>query len=141
MTGSINQAGEVQAIGGASLKIEGFFDVCVAHGLTGDQGVMVSSDNIKNLVLDERAVAAIRDGKFHIYAVSTVDEGIEVLTEVPADRRDEEGAYPEGSIHAMVEERLVEMARTAKQFAKSLGTETDDDNEDKEELPDNWEAP
>ena len=89
---------------------------------SGTEGVpVIPSDNVKNLVLDERVVVAVRDGKFHVYAVSTIDEGIEVLTEVPAGRRDEEGAYPEGSIHAMVEERLVEMARTAKQFAEEMG--------------------
>ena len=120
VTGSVNQAGEVQAIGGASLKIEGFFDVCDARGLTGEQGVMIPADNVKNLVLDDRVVEAVRDGKFHVYAVSTIDEGIEVLTGAPAGQPNEEGAYPEGSIHAAVEERLVRMATTAKQFAKSL---------------------
>ena len=132
VTGSVNQTGEVQAIGGASLKIEGFFDVCVARGLTGTQGVMIPSDNVKNLVLHERVDTAVKGGQFHIYAVSHVDEGIEVLTGVPAGQPDEEGVYPEGSIHARVEERLVQMARTAKQFAKSLNDETKPDNGENE---------
>jgi lon-related putative ATP-dependent protease len=123
VTGSVNQAGEVQAIGGASLKIEGFFDVCVARGLTGTQGVMIPSDNVKNLVLHERVVTAVKDGKFHIYAVSHIDEGIEVLTGVPAGQQGEDGLYPADSIHARVEERLVQMARTAKRFAKTLNDE------------------
>ena len=120
VTGSVNQAGEVQAIGGAIFKIEGFYDVCKAKGLTGKQGVMLPRDNLKNLVLRDEVVEAVRKGKFHVWAVSTIDEGIEVLTGVPAGQRGKDRAYPKGSVHHLVEQRLFEMAKKVKQFEKSL---------------------
>ena len=113
VTGSVNQAGEVQAIGGATYKIEGFFKICKARGLTGSQGVMIPKDNVRNLVLKSEVVNAVRDGKFHIYAVSTIDEGIEALTGVEAGEPDENGKYPDGTVHALVERRLGEMSRNA----------------------------
>ncbi len=120
VTGSVNQAGEVQAIGGVVEKIEGFFDVCRVKGLNGQQGVMVPRDNLKNLVLREDVVQAVRDGRFHIYAVSSVDEGLEVLTGVPAGQRLPDGGYPEGTLHHKVEQRLIDMARKAREFARVL---------------------
>ncbi len=114
VTGSVNQAGEVQAIGGATHKIEGFFDVCNAKGLTGEQGVMIPRDNIRNLALSQEVVEAVRNGMFHIYAVSTIDEGIEVLTGIEAGEKDDDGKYPDGAIHFMVERRLEEMSRRAR---------------------------
>ena len=115
VTGSVNQAGEVQAIGGATYKIEGFFDVCSAKGLTGEQGVMIPRDNVRNLVLSTEIVNAVKEREFHVYAVSTIDEGIEVLTGVKAGKKGEDGQYPEGTIHFLVERRLAEMGRKARQ--------------------------
>ena len=119
VTGSVNQAGEVQAIGGATYKIEGFFDVCQAKGLTGEQGVMVPESNVRNLTLNREVVDAVRAGQFHIYAVSTIDEGIEVLTGTAAGEADADGQYPEGTIHCLVERRLEEMAERALRFTPS----------------------
>ena len=111
VTGSVNQVGEVQAIGGATPKIEGFYKICEARGLTGDQGVMIPKDNVRNLVLNAEVVKAVRDRKFHIYAVSTIDEGIEVLTGVEAGELGDDGEYPDGTVHSLVEQRLSEMSR------------------------------
>ena len=133
VTGSVNQAGEVQAIGGATLKIEGFFNVCKTHGLTGDQGVIIPRDNVKNLVLKDEVVEAVEDGKFHIYAVSNVDEGIEVLTGVAAGRRAEDGAYPEGTVHNLVEQRLHEMAKNARDYGKDRDRNESDKRDNEEE--------
>ena len=116
VTGSVDQTGEVQAIGGATYKIEGFFEVCKAKGLTGEQGVMVPRSNLRNLALNEEVVGAVRDGQFYIYAVSTIDEGIEVLTGVPAGQADDDGNYPAGSVHYLAEKRLTELAATAREY-------------------------
>ena len=110
VTGSVNQRGQVQAIGGVNHKIEGFFDLCKFRGLTGDHGVMIPESNVKNLMLREDVVEAIKEGKFHIYSVGTIDEGIEVLTGVEAGEPDAEGNYPEGSVNQLVQSRLDEMA-------------------------------
>ena len=118
VTGSVNQNGEIQAIGGATQKIEGFFDVCKAKGLTTRQGVIVPRDNLKHLALSDEVIEAVVAGRFHIYGVSTVDEGIEVLTGVAAGERREDGSYPDGTVHYRVEHRLQEMARTAREFAR-----------------------
>jgi predicted ATP-dependent protease len=118
VTGSVNQAGEVQAIGGATPKIEGFYEVCKAKGLSGSQGVMIPRDNLKNLVLKDEVVEAVEAGRFHVYAVSTIDEGIEVLTGVPAGDVRPDGTYPEGTLHQLVEARLHEMAQRAREFAR-----------------------
>ena len=118
VTGSVNQSGEVQAIGGATYKIEGYYDVCKAKGLNGAQGVMIPSDNIRNLALKDEVINAIASGKFKIYAVSTIDEGIEVLTGVPAGERREDGTYPEGTVHQLVEQRLLEMAEKVRRFGR-----------------------
>ena len=133
VTGSVNQNGDVQAIGGATQKIEGFYDVCRAKGLTGDQGVMIPRDNTHNQVLKDEVIEAARAGEFAIYAVATIDEGIEVLTGVPAGELQEDGTYPEGTVHYLVEQRLDEMARRARDFGK--GRKSDDDAGDgKEDL-------
>ena len=114
VTGSVNQAGEVQAIGGATYKIEGFYKVCKARGLTGSQGVMIPKDNVRNLVLNREVVDAVEAGQFHIYAVSTIDEGIEVLTGVEAGELGDDGEYPNGTVHHLVERQLSEMSRSAR---------------------------
>lgn len=108
VTGSVNQLGQVQAIGGANEKIEGFFDLCNARGLTGDQGVLIPSSNVKHLMLREDVVAACKEGKFHVYPISTIDQGIELLTGIEAGQADEHGAYPEGTINHLVISRLQE---------------------------------
>jgi len=111
VTGSVNQLGEVQAIGGVNAKIEGFYAVCKAKGLTGDQGVLIPRENAKNLMLRKDVVDAVREGKFNIWAVSSIDEGIESLTGVPAGEPDAKGRYPPGSINRRAMDRLAQMAR------------------------------
>lgn len=106
VTGSVNQWGEVQAIGGVNEKIEGFFDLCHARGLTGDQGVLVPAANIQHLMLREDVVAAAREGWFSIYPVATIDEGLSLLTGLAAGERGSDGNFPEGSINRLVEEKL-----------------------------------
>jgi lon-related putative ATP-dependent protease len=110
VTGSVNQKGEVQAIGGVNQKIEGFYDLCKIHGLNGEHGVVIPQSNVKNLMLREDVVDAIREGKFHIYPVKTIDQGIEVLTGISAGQTNENGTYPEGTINYLVQNKLVEMA-------------------------------
>jgi predicted ATP-dependent protease len=110
VTGSVNQLGEIQAIGGVCAKIEGFFELCRARGLTGHQGVLMPCANLEHLVLREDVAQAIKDGKFNLYAVSTVTEGIEVLTGVPAGERDSAGRFPAGSVFGRVERRIIEIA-------------------------------
>ncbi|MBI4295072.1 MAG: AAA family ATPase [Chloroflexi bacterium] len=116
VTGSVNQKGEIQPIGGVNHKIEGFYQVCQARGLTGDQGVLIPSRNMRNLMLKEEVVEAVQQGKFHIYAVNTVDEGIEVLTGIEAGQRQDDGTYPEGSVNYRVSQRLKTMAEGMRGF-------------------------
>ena len=117
VTGAVNQNGEVQAVGGVTHKIEGFFEICKVKGLTGRQGVLVPRDNLKHLSLSDDVTEAIENKRFHIYGVSTVDEGIEVLTGVPAGDLQVDGEYPEGTVHRAVEQRLRQMADSAREFA------------------------
>lgn len=111
VTGSVDQHGNVQAVGGVTRKIEGFFATCRAQGLTGRQGVIVPAANVRNLMLDEDVVDAVREGTFHVWAVRTVDEGIELLTGRRAGRRRADGTYAPGTVHALVVERLEQYAR------------------------------
>ena len=106
ITGSINQFGEVQAVGGVNEKIEGFFRLCEARGLTGDQGVIIPRPNVATLMLDERVLQAVEAGRFHVYAVSQADEALSLLVGEPAGAPDEQGQFPEGSVNARVVERL-----------------------------------
>jgi lon-related putative ATP-dependent protease len=122
VTGSVNQAGQVQAIGGVNSKIEGFFNVCRAGGLTGDQGVLIPASNVRHLMLRDDVIEAVADGQFHIYAVSTIAQGIELLTGMPAGEPDEEGNYPEGTLYARVQAKLDEYAeRMQEQNARRNG--------------------
>lgn len=114
VTGSVNQRGEVQPIGGVTQKIEGFFEVCKAFGLTGEQGVMIPKSNVTNLMLKEEIIEAVREGKFHIYPVETIEQGIEILTGKEAGEQQEDGTYPEGTINWAVEEKLAEFAEGMK---------------------------
>ncbi len=114
VTGSVNQWGEVQPIGGTKEKIEGFFEVCRLRGLTGTQGVLIPVQNVRDLMLSNEVVEAVNEGKFHIYPVSTVDQGIEILTGVAAGVRDDTGHYPDGTINYLVEQRLMQLAESLK---------------------------
>jgi predicted ATP-dependent protease len=116
VTGAVNQHGEVQAVGGVTRKIEGFFDVCHERGLTGEQGVIVPTANVKNLMLREEVVEAVRAGRFHVWAVSHIDEGIELLMEQMAGERAADGAFPEGTVHRLVQDRLREYAEQVREF-------------------------
>ncbi|HET7405104.1 MAG TPA: ATP-binding protein [Candidatus Bathyarchaeia archaeon] len=117
VTGSVNQKGEVQAIGGVNEKIEGFYQACKIKGLKGDEGVLIPKSNIQHLMLNEEVVEAVRKGKFHIYPVSTIDEGIEILTGVKAGQLTRDGAYDQGSVHFKVNKRLTEMAQAMGRLA------------------------
>ena len=117
MTGSVNQHGEAQPIGSVNEKIEGFFDVCRARGLTGEQGVVIPAPNVQHLMLRQDVVEAVEAGQFHVYSMQTVDQAIELLTGVPAGERDEEGNFSEGSINQLVEARLIELSAKQRAFA------------------------
>ena len=117
VTGSVNQHGEIQAIGGVNEKIEGFFDVCKRRGLTGEQGVLIPAANVRHLMLRHDVVQAVAEGKFHIYPVATIDQGIEILTGLPAGERDENGLFPDGSINERAEVKLMVFAEQARSFA------------------------
>ena len=123
VTGSVNQKGEVQPIGGATQKIEGFFAVCKLKGLTGQQGVMIPHQNIKDLTLNEEVVGAVRQGLFHIYPVQTIDQGIEILTGIPAGQPDENGNFPAGTIHQRVREKLHSYMETLIRLGKRADSE------------------
>lgn len=106
LTGSVNQRGEIQPIGGVNQKIEGFFDTCKIKGLNGQQGVVIPKSNVKNLMLKKEVVEAVEQGKFHVYPVSSVDEGMEILTGIPAGERGPDGLFPEESVNRRVEDKL-----------------------------------
>ena len=116
VTGSVNQKGEVQAIGGVNEKLEGFFEVCRAKGLTGTQGAVIPAANVENLMLKEELVEAAKAGKFRIYPVKTIDEGIEALTGVPAGERGKDGTFRKGTVNELVDRRLREMAEKLKEY-------------------------
>lgn len=116
VTGSVNQKGEVQAIGGVNEKIEGFFEVCKLRGLSGAQGVMIPQSNVQNLMLKEEVLDAIKRKKFHVWSVSTINEGIEHLTGVSAGEREADGSYPKDSMNDLVQRTLSGMADRVKEF-------------------------
>ena len=116
VTGSVNQKGEVQAIGGVNEKIEGFFEVCKAKGFTGHQGVMVPESNIQNLMLKEEVVDAVKAGLFHLYSAKTIDEGIEVLTGIKAGERRKDGTFEDGTVNYRVDKQLKDMSEKLKEF-------------------------
>ena len=121
VTGSVNQKGEIQPIGGVNQKVEGMFDVCrTGDGLTGTQGVMIPHQNVKNLMLRDDVVEAIREGKFHVYAVKTIDEGLEILTGVTAGEADDTGAFPEGSVNHLIAKRLGELNDSMRGYFQGL---------------------
>jgi lon-related putative ATP-dependent protease len=119
VTGSVNQFGEVQAIGGVNEKIEGFFDLCKARGLTGDQGVLIPQANVKHLMLRHDVVEAVTAQQFHIYPIGTIDEGIEVLTGLDAGQPNAKGQYPAGTFNRKVADALADFAKRSKEFAEA----------------------
>lgn len=116
VTGSVNQKGEIQPIGGVNDKIEGFYQVCKLRGLDGSNGVIIPIQNVNNLSLSDEIIEDVKNGKFHIYAISTIDEGIEILTGVPAGKKDTNGKFPAGSINYLVQEKLKKYASVSKDF-------------------------
>ena len=118
VTGSVNQKGQIQAIGGVNHKIEGFFEVCTANGLTGRQGVMIPRANVKNLMLRKEVVDAVKKHKFHVYQVSTVEEGIEILTGVPAGKADKNGNFPDKTVYGAVQKKLAHYFKQSQKLRK-----------------------
>ena len=118
VTGSINQKGEIQPIGGVNEKIEGFYRVCESRGLKGTEGVIIPHQNVEDLMLDEDVVEAVKKGKFHIYPIKSVDEGITILTGVAAGKMLKSGRFSKDSVNDLVQRRLIEMAHTWKGFKK-----------------------
>ncbi len=133
ITGSMSQKGEIQPIGGVNEKIEGFFGVCKNRGLTGDQGVIIPQLNIKNLMLKKEVIEAVREGKFHVYAVTNVNEALEILMDLQAGERNEAGVWPEGTINFLVDKRLKEMSRKMKADDKGEGKEKEKKEENNDE--------
>ncbi|MBI2875730.1 MAG: hypothetical protein HYY20_02480, partial [Candidatus Tectomicrobia bacterium] len=145
VTGSVNQHGEVQPIGGVTEKITGFYEVCKAFGLTGDQGVLIPQSNIKNLMLKAEIVEAVREGKFHLYPVETIDQGVEILTGKPAGELRTDGTYPEGTVNGAVKRRLEEFAETLEAFRsrreeESRKAEEEEDSQPPQPIPRQEEA-
>ncbi len=118
VTGSVSQKGEIQPVGGVTRKIEGFFDICQHKGLTGKQGVMMPQKNVKDLMLKKEVVEAVKGGKFRIYPINTIEQGIEILTGMKAGKRRKDGKYTKGTLFQLVDDRLLEMAERARDFAK-----------------------
>jgi lon-related putative ATP-dependent protease len=121
VTGSVNQHGQIQPIGGVNEKIEGFFDTCRGRGLTGEQGVLIPASNVKHLMLRKDVIEAVKEGHFHVYPVETIDQGIEILAGKPAGERDEQGQYPKESVNGIVQERLAGLAEKQRKFSAPAG--------------------
>ncbi len=119
VTGSVNQRGQIQPIGGVNEKIEGFFALCRARGLNGEQGVIIPVQNVRNLMLKSEVIEAVREGRFQVWAVGTIDEGIEILTGVAAGGRQEDGTWPEGTVNCRVDQRLNELAEALHRFGSA----------------------
>jgi predicted ATP-dependent protease len=130
VTGSVNQLGEMQAIGGVCAKIEGFYELCEARGLTGEQGVLLPRANLPHLVLREDVANAIATGRFHLYCVDNVSQAVEILTSLPAGQRDASGRLPAGSVFGRVERRIIEIAERLREAemhgSKDVQTGLDD---------------
>jgi predicted ATP-dependent protease len=118
VTGSINQHGRVQVVGGVNEKIEGFYNVCKTRGLDGTHGVIIPKDNVKHLMLHEEVVAAVQQGLFRVFAVQNIDEAVTILTGAEAGQRDKGGNFPQDSVNAKVEEQLISYASLRKQYAE-----------------------
>jgi len=118
----VNQKGEIQPIGGAKEKVEGFYEVCKEQGLTGEQGVILPEDNVDNLMLNDEVIESVESGEFHIYPVNTVSEGLEILTDTPAGAELKDGEYEEGTVFARADEKI----RQIHEALNSNGEEEDD---------------
>jgi lon-related putative ATP-dependent protease len=118
VTGSVSQKGEVQPIGGVNHKIKGWFDICKYKGLTGAQGVMIPSKNLRNLMLDQEIVEAVKEGNFHVWPISTIEEGLAVLTGMEAGELQEDGTYPEGTLFKKVDDRLKKISEIVRAYGK-----------------------
>jgi predicted ATP-dependent protease len=129
VTGSVNQQGQIQAIGGVNEKVEGFFDLCQARGLTGSQGVLIPRANVQHLMLRGDVIEACQSGKFAVYPIETIDQGIALLTGRPAGERDSEGHFPADTINGLVEDRLRSFARVRQTFAARTMQESADDSQ------------
>nr|MBC8549921.1 ATP-dependent protease [Candidatus Brocadiales bacterium] len=116
VTGSVNQKGEIQPIGGVNQKIEGFFEVCKSKGLTTEQGVMIPYQNVDDLMLKPEVVESVKAGKFHVFPVKTIDEGIEILTDVPAGQKQDDETYPKDTVNCLANLRLQKLADGMKEF-------------------------
>jgi predicted ATP-dependent protease len=123
VTGSVNQHGEVQAIGGVNEKIEGFFDICRARGLTGEQGVLIPAANTKHLMLRADLVEACDRGQFAVYPIASVDEGMSLLTGIAAGERDAKGRFPEDSLNERVEQQLIDYAERIRELRRQSAEE------------------
>jgi ATP-dependent Lon protease len=123
VTGSLNQKGEIQPIGGVNEKIEGFYEVCKAKGLTGDQGVIIPHQNVQNLMLRKEVIDSVEKGKFHIYSVKTIDEGIEILTGIKAGKKQKDGTFPEETVNYLVDQELQRLAKSWKTFSAPSDTD------------------
>ncbi len=132
VTGSVNQMGEIQPIGGVNEKIEGFYNICKVKGLTGEQGVLIPQTNVINLMLNDQVIEAVKNGKFHIYPVSTIDEGIEILTGIKAGKRQKNGKFPNGTVFGAVEKKLDDMAEQLKNQDRSSNKDKKEKNENQE---------
>lgn len=134
VTGSVNQKGEIQPIGGATEKIEGFYAVCKAKGLTGEQGVIIPHQNVRHLMLKEEIVDAVREGKFHIWPIKTIEEGIEILTGVPAGERDLKGNYPPDTVLGRADAKLLQFAEVVKEYGQAPEEERPEEEEEEERI-------
>jgi predicted ATP-dependent protease len=123
VTGSVNQHGQIQPIGGVNEKIEGFFDTCKLKGLIGEQGVLIPAANVEHLLLRQDVIDAVKEGRFHVYTVRTIDEGIEILTGLQAGKADEQGRYPDESLNGKVYARLDKLAEKQRKFSKGAEDE------------------
>ena len=124
VTGPVNQMGEVQTIGGVNDKVEGLFEIRQSKGLTGEQGIVILESNVTNLMLKDKVVYAVQNGKFHIWQVKIIDDGIEVLTRIPAVRKLEDGTCPEGSINTLADQRLFDLAEWLIEYGQTKKEKT-----------------
>jgi ATP-dependent Lon protease len=119
VTGSVNQKGEIQPIGGVNHKIEGFFAVCKARGLTGSQGVIIPHQNVEDLMLRKDVVVAVQEKRFHIYPVETIDQGIQILTGIKAGKKRADGGYEKGTVNELVDKKLRALAEDLEKFGET----------------------
>ena len=126
VTGSINQKGVIQPVGGVNEKIEGFFQTCKSDALTGEQGVIIPHQNVQNLMLKREVIEAVKEGKFHIYPIQEVDESLEILTGVSAGKLQEDGTYPQETVHYQVQQHLDEMVKAVQKHYQKDSSNLED---------------